>query len=1036
MVKAPPLTYSMKRVRPLKYARPEQIAKIATNLKLLWPELINHLIRRIPLSALRVQPWRRGYDPVHRLIAADALRAVGREPEADLLADISHPVYWNESGIESIPRLAQVITERSQGPGYGNAADLPVEDRQHLQTALWSSMNGEGEPLDENYTPHDIHPAVMASMLADWRQFKVENAHRIGPDNEEQAAHDFWLTRNRHGAGFQDRPELYPSTEDYDDENNELGEKSHEYGEFNLGESEDEDGYRFVTGDSYVPDTPPHPSPMPDEPSRQQRSREAYARVRYARPQMTPELLNHLLNAAITHYTKNPQDPLHFHLYADALDQLGRSGEAEFMRHFGNDQSGYKNIYGNYPQYNEPTTYALITPNIGGTRWMSLIQSHEAGGNYFIPSGQSSEEVEHVARKLIDQGIEVRGDRPGAADDLASGQHETNRETLDQFGPRHEGPDTLSEMQDFGEQEPERMSAYRAPAGGAIVRGTYYQGGKLIPDLEGKFANPPKKPLVTSYARNAQKLPLAEAKEYGVHFKTGQPVEFNYVRNTEKSPSPTAEDTFQQNLEPHGRYMLHQFEPGTAPRGWEEGKIKFNNPLVVHLATDKNIYGENGWKSVISKHYGRTGNALSKALAKDGYDGIVTVDGLGTSEILDLTMHHKPSPKSYARAPRPTNLRPGERDASGERFEPDKEPVDLGEFISNQYKQDYGEPSDEIGPETGFILENGYGVPMGQGTRGEDHRGAIPLSSSMRKWGWPEDVIRRHEEGTRTQALWELMKRAKALRVHVGDDVLMVNLASTPTNSQKRAILSHVQRHRPAHVVISHVSGAEHELSQPRIGEVQQALETPQVEEDSAEQYARAPRPQQPRPDYTSAINHLMTKIRSNPYEPTHQLMLADAVEKNGDKWLADLIRSHHQDDENLWYPQVENSWDGTFPYTARLGKRGPFNLYLGHEGNQETDQETRINPTGGELFHPGGGNQRYVLHVISANRPTRDTGFSFEFPYGRAHEISQNIEAARRYLNSDISYADPQIGDVGRSREAEAARFADEMDRQEAARP
>lgn len=37
-----------------------------------------------------------------------------------------------------------------------------------------------------------------------------------------------------------------------------------------------------------------------------------------------------------------------------------------------------------------------------------------------------------------------------------------------------------------------RYDAYRAPAGGIVARGTVYQGGEMIPDMEGSFMNPPK----------------------------------------------------------------------------------------------------------------------------------------------------------------------------------------------------------------------------------------------------------------------------------------------------------------------------------------------------------------------------------------------------------------------------------------------------------------------------------------------------------------------------------------------------------------
>lgn len=40
--------------------------------------------------------------------------------------------------------------------------------------------------------------------------------------------------------------------------------------------------------------------------------------------------------------------------------------------------------------------------------------------------------------------------------------------------------------------EPIQHSAYRAPAGGVVVRGTAYKGGSMIPNMEGAFMNPPK----------------------------------------------------------------------------------------------------------------------------------------------------------------------------------------------------------------------------------------------------------------------------------------------------------------------------------------------------------------------------------------------------------------------------------------------------------------------------------------------------------------------------------------------------------------
>ena len=101
------------------------------------------------------------------------------------------------------------------------------------ECALWSSTDNAdesgGEPLDRNYGWNDIHPDTLVSMREDCAAFLAECeelAIANGADNltdwlanasdaseyasraystEERFGHDFWLTRNGHGAGFWDR---------------------------------------------------------------------------------------------------------------------------------------------------------------------------------------------------------------------------------------------------------------------------------------------------------------------------------------------------------------------------------------------------------------------------------------------------------------------------------------------------------------------------------------------------------------------------------------------------------------------------------------------------------------------------------------------------------------------------------------------------------------------------------------------------------------------------------------------------------------
>lgn len=91
----------------------------------------------------------------------------------------------------------------------------------YIECALWStndeSTPGGGEPLDQNYGFGDIAPDCLAAMVADCKRFQDHNREEIEtwdlvricgcpplPSPDEMAGHDFWLTRNGHGAGFWD----------------------------------------------------------------------------------------------------------------------------------------------------------------------------------------------------------------------------------------------------------------------------------------------------------------------------------------------------------------------------------------------------------------------------------------------------------------------------------------------------------------------------------------------------------------------------------------------------------------------------------------------------------------------------------------------------------------------------------------------------------------------------------------------------------------------------------------------------------------
>lgn len=119
--------------------------------------------------------------------------------------------------------------------------------QQYIETALWSSMdesndNG-GEPMDANYGIDDIAEDTLAEMVAECADFQASFGAYIA-DDLGRAGHDFWLTRNGHGAGFWDGdwevpffgtpiPEIF-GTPRYRTVGDYLTAMSKPYGEYNL----------------------------------------------------------------------------------------------------------------------------------------------------------------------------------------------------------------------------------------------------------------------------------------------------------------------------------------------------------------------------------------------------------------------------------------------------------------------------------------------------------------------------------------------------------------------------------------------------------------------------------------------------------------------------------------------------------------------------------------------------------------------------------------------------------------------------------
>ena len=100
--------------------------------------------------------------------------------------------------------------------------------RAYIEAALWSTHDAREDPpseyLDATYNLNDLSDELLLKVLEECRRFIRENIAFINPDME-QAGHDFWLTRNRHGAGFWDGDWEEPEASILTDNSHRFGEQ-------------------------------------------------------------------------------------------------------------------------------------------------------------------------------------------------------------------------------------------------------------------------------------------------------------------------------------------------------------------------------------------------------------------------------------------------------------------------------------------------------------------------------------------------------------------------------------------------------------------------------------------------------------------------------------------------------------------------------------------------------------------------------------------------------------------------------------------
>lgn len=157
-----------------------------------------------------------------------------------LLAESRH---WRDK----LPEAVQELRHTQQDEAQGLAATLEAMGRlddftlAYLACAFWCSNDDStpsgGDPLEKNHSIADMASETLNKMVSDCSVFQRTNAPLLAACGlgAEEAGHDFWLTRNRHGSGFWD--------EDLGDVGRQLTEAAWTCGEFNLYIGDDESIY-------------------------------------------------------------------------------------------------------------------------------------------------------------------------------------------------------------------------------------------------------------------------------------------------------------------------------------------------------------------------------------------------------------------------------------------------------------------------------------------------------------------------------------------------------------------------------------------------------------------------------------------------------------------------------------------------------------------------------------------------------------------------------------------------------------------------
>lgn len=105
---------------------------------------------------------------------------------------------------EERAHVEPVSVVRDSGFRRVHESDMDEFTRAYIACALWSTTGDNDEPLDKAHGFADFSAEALMRALEDCRTFQSENAQDLSARPLSNGGHDFWLTRNHHGAGFWD----------------------------------------------------------------------------------------------------------------------------------------------------------------------------------------------------------------------------------------------------------------------------------------------------------------------------------------------------------------------------------------------------------------------------------------------------------------------------------------------------------------------------------------------------------------------------------------------------------------------------------------------------------------------------------------------------------------------------------------------------------------------------------------------------------------------------------------------------------------